>query len=229
VDRDDRIIAAVNTHQVVTAELVCALLGMEHTHSNVNIVERRLRLLAEEDKRVKHFRQVRQDGVTYTVSLSLSLRVNGARAQLLHRRMQSRFWVTLEAALPVENRKTDREFRAEKGPLVPDGFFTVKNDAFFVEVNTGRDSFDHPLQKAREYHRQQEYLCRIYDLDSFRVLWVNRSATRGTAMLRRFSEISSGDMFFVTSEPQFTPFHPHTVLDCWRSATTGEKVRLMED
>jgi hypothetical protein len=229
VERDDRIIAAVNTHQVLTAELVCAALGMEGTHSNLNIVERRLRLLAEENKRVKHFRQVRQDGVTYSVSLSLSLRANGARAQLLHRRMQSRFWITLLAALPVENRKTDREFRTEKGSLVPDGYFTVKNDAFFVEVNTGRDSFDHPFQKAREYNRQQEYLCKIYNRESFRVLWVNRYAERRTAMLRRFAEIGKGELFFVTSEDQFTPFDPHTILDCWWSANTSEKVRLMEE
>jgi hypothetical protein len=235
MDRDDRIIAAVNTYQVVTAELVCALLGMEDTHSNRNIVERRLRLLAEEDDRVKHFRQVRQDGVTYTVSLSLSLRVNGARAQLLHRAMQSRFWATLLKTVSVAVRKTDGELRTAKGSVIPDGFFMVHNDAFFVEVNTGRDSFDHPLHKAREYHRQHDYLCKTVitekgqpPIESFRVLWVNRYRDRAAQMLRTFAEIGSGGLFLVTSQEHFNPFQPHTILDCWFSPKTGEKAPLLE-
>src|SRR5947209_3788563 len=70
MERDSLIISQVNTYEVVTCELVAALLGLERTHSNLNIIERRLRLLADQ----KHFRQVQQDGITYTVSFSLSLR-----------------------------------------------------------------------------------------------------------------------------------------------------------
>jgi Replication-relaxation len=237
--RDDVIIAHVNDLQVVTCEVLCAMLGFEHTHSTMNIVERRLRLLAEEDGRIKHFRQVRQDGTTYTVSLSVSLRKNGARAQLLHRAMQSRFWVTLLRAVSVEQRTTDSDFHAEGGTLVPDGFFVADGHAFFVECDTGRANFQHVLKKAQEYHKQQEYLCKIHNIPTFRVLWVTRFADERTRhMLKKFAEIGGGELCLVTTEEHFSPFEPQTILDNWFSPQsavdpqTGKrrypKVRLWE-
>jgi len=224
MERDDVIISLVNKHQVLTCELTAALLGMEHTHSNLNIVERRLRLLSEQ----KHFAQVLQDNVTYTVSYSVSLRKTGTRAQLLHRAMQSRFWGTLHAAVPVAMQKTDREFRLEKGPLVPDGFCQVHNGSFFVECNTGRDSFDNVLKKAREYDRQKDYLCRIYDLESFRVLWVSRSPDRAGHMLAKFVDIGSGGLFLVTTEREVNPFIPASILTCWLRPIPVGKVPPLE-
>ena len=220
--RDDLIIAHVNDFQVLTCEVLCAVLGLEHTHSAMNIVERRLRLLVEEDGRVKHFRQVRQDGTTYSVSLSVSLRKNGARAQLLHRAMQSRFWATLVRAVSVEQRKSDSEFRAEGGTLVPDGFFVAHGQAFFVECDTGRANFQHVLKKVQDYHKQQVYLRKIHNIPSFRVLWVTRFADERTRhMLETFAEIDKDGLCLVTTEEHFSPFEPQTILENWFSPTTS--------
>ncbi len=223
-ERDSKIISLVSSYQTVTCELVTALLGMERTPSNVNLVERRLRLLAGQ----KFFRQVRQDNVTYTVGLAIKLRADGERAQLVHRTMQSRFWGTLLNAVDVIDRKTDREFRADggiaNGRIVPDGYFTLKGRNYFVECETGFASFDHALKKSEEYRRQLDYL-RMFHAGSIQVLWVNRLASRTADMLRRFG----GGMHLVTNESSFSPFDPQTILQGWRSPKDDQPHSLVKD
>jgi hypothetical protein len=146
--------------------------------------------------------------------------------------MQSRFWATLLSAVPIDERKTDREFRAQGGlaGIVPDGYFkTTTGHSFFVEANTGRDSFDGVLNKAREYHRQRQYLTTLYDISSFRVLWVSRLVERANTMLRRFTEINGGGMFLIANSVDIDCFTPATVLNCWRSPKTGEIQPLVEE
>ena len=110
MERDDTMVALVNTYRVVTSKLLVALLGLENIPSNLTIVDRRLNILAEE----KNFRKVVHEGIVYFVSFVVSMRKTGARAQLMHRHMQSWFWATLVRAVPVDMQKTDTELHAEK-------------------------------------------------------------------------------------------------------------------
>jgi hypothetical protein len=220
-ERDDRLISLVNTYLVLTTELAVALMDMERTPSNMAIVDRALKRLAKEDEKSKHFRQIRQDGVTYFVSLEVKIGRQVERAQLVHRTMQSRFWGTLDRAVAIEHKMTDREFRTQGGVIIPDGYFVTQGQAYFLETNTGRDAWDGVLAKAREYQKQKDYLCQIFGIDSFRVLWVNRSSERMAQMMRNFPPTG---LFLVTHESDFDPFFPDSILNCWQSPKTGEGV-----
>jgi hypothetical protein len=150
MERDDTMVSLVNTYRVLTSKLLVALLGLDDTASNLTIVERRLNVLAEE----KNFRKALHEGIVYFVSFAVSMRKIGARAQLIHRHMQSRFWGTLFRAIPVQEHTTDTQFHTERGQLlIPDGLFRAQDAYFFVECNTGRDhDFDNVVRKANEYH-----------------------------------------------------------------------------
>jgi hypothetical protein len=232
MERDDAIVQLVNTHRVVTSRLMVALLGLENTPSNLTIVDRRLNILAEE----KNFRKVVHEGIVYFVSFVVSMRKTGARAQLMHRHMQSWFWGTLFCAVSVEMHKTDTELHAEKGPVIPDGFFRTRGAYFFLECNTGREhDFEKIVAKATTYHRQQRYLCSTFVTERgqeppefFRVLWVNRSAVRAERMLTRFREIGGGELYLIADEKAIDPFHPETLVHCWRSPKTGRVPSLLE-
>jgi hypothetical protein len=232
MERDDTMVLLVNTYRVLTSKLLVALLGLADTSSNLTIVERRVNILAEE----KNFRKVTHEGIVYFVSFVVSMRKTGARAQLIHRHMQSRFWGTLFRAIPVQEHKTDTQFHTDRGVLIPDGAFRAQGAYFFLECNTGRDhDFDKVVRKANEYHRQQEYIGKTLltekgqeSPDPFRVLWVNRSSVRSQHMLRRFRDIGSGGLFLIADEQDIDPFDPASILRCWRSPKTGRVPSLLE-
>ena len=231
-ERDDALVTLVNTHRVVTSRLMVAGLGLDDTPSNLTIVDRRLGILAEE----KNFRRVTHEGIVYFVSFGVSMRTTGARAQLIHRHMQSWFWATLQRAVTIKEKRTDTEFHIDKGKLIPDGFFQAKGEYFFVECNTARDhDFEKLFEKARNYHKQTDYLCQTTvvekgqpPIESFRVLWINRSPVRSQHMLTRFKEIGSGELFLVADQKDIDPFNPASILQCWRSPKTGTSAPLLE-
>jgi hypothetical protein len=232
MNRDDTMVTLVNTYRVVTSRLMAAVLGLDDTPSNLTIVDRRLTILAEE----KNFHKVTHEGIVYFVSFLVSLRKTGARAQLMHRHMQSWFWATLQRAVSIEEKKTDTDFHTEKGPLIPDGFFWAQGEAFFVECNTGRDhDFEKVFQKAQNYQKQKDYLCRTLVTekgqelpDSFHVLWLNRSPVRSRHMLTRFKAIDRDGIFRIADQKDIDPFHPASIFQCWRSPTTGDYAPLLE-
>src|SRR5262249_41681849 len=151
----------------------------ESTSSNMVVVGRRLKTLAKGST----FREFAQDDTVYYVTHSLNLRTEGGKATFLHRRMQASFWIALTRALGVDDRKTDRQFRLEvleakktkqrpfcDGAIIADGYFRLGADAYYVETDTGRSSFDNVLKKAAAYQLWQDELQE--GVRSVRVLWI---------------------------------------------------------
>ena len=97
-ERDGMVIGLVDHYEVMTRELLCALLDWQRTLPNLKMAEKLLRRLGSQG----HFHQIAQDGITYAVTLAISLRKKGERKQLAHRYMGARRSSTLDRAMACD-------------------------------------------------------------------------------------------------------------------------------
>jgi hypothetical protein len=225
-ERDGMVIGLVDHYEVMTRELLCALLDWQRTLPNLKMAEKLLRRLGSQG----HFHQIAQDGITYAVTLSISLRKKGERKQLAHRYMGARRASTLDRAIACDDKRTGRMLWAQGGRIVPDEFYRMGTHGLFFEDNVGRDHFANIPAKAALYDRDRDYLQQLYGIDSFHVVWNSKLASRVAKIVEALQGISQGDMFLVCHEEAFSPFDPLSILQpIFHSPHDHRMHRLLED
>src|SRR5437867_746948 len=87
--RDDKIVELVDHLEVADHRLIAAGLGLDNTPSTLASIGRRMKRLAGLKSEYKYFQLVKQN-VTFAVTLDISIRKSGERAELAHRYQQAR-------------------------------------------------------------------------------------------------------------------------------------------
>ncbi len=225
-ERDGMVIGLVDHYEVLTRELLCALLDWQRTLPNLKMAEKLLRRLGSQG----HFHQIAQDGMTYAVTLSISLRKKHERKQLAHRFMGARRSSTLDRAVACDEKRTGRMLWAQGGTIVPDEFSRIGTHGLFFEDNVGRDHFANIPAKSALYFRDRAYLKQLYGIDSFQVIWNSKLVSRVAKIVEALQGIGRGSMFLVCHEETFSPFDPLSILQpIFHCPYDHHMHRLLED
>jgi hypothetical protein len=223
----------VDQYEVLTREVVCALLEWQRTVPNLKLAEKLLKRLAAQGE----FNQIVHQNVTYAVTLSISLRTKKERKQLAHRFMAARRASTFARCAHVEQRICGRALQAKGGDVIPDDLYKWSiNDqgiaayALFWEDETGQDHFSKIPAKCRQYVAQYELLKDRYGIEFFHVVWNCRLASwvpKIAAAVQSMKERQ--EIFRINHEAAVNPFEPHSILDTiYLSPADGAHHGLLE-
>src|SRR5437870_449720 len=147
-ERDLLIQKYVNMYEVLTVELVMNLLDMPPTASSRRIVETRLQRIVK----WKRAKKIKEGYTTYYVTPAILQ--TRKRPQLVHRLLESRWWVFLQkSGYQIEDRRTSSDLWKQGGTLVPDSYCRIKTTGIFFEGDTGTDDLGELQSKARRYSR----------------------------------------------------------------------------
>ena len=177
LERDSWIVGMVSRYGVVAAEDLAALIGYAATPQGTENAYRLLQRLKEAGE-IQLFTQY---GMHYAVSMAVSLRKKGAKAQFIHRALESRRRMALDQVVAFEEQLTGEQLRVkmQKEAVIPDGFGRIGQQGWFFEDETGSHTVPEMVEKAARYDEQVRTKAsngsvrfyQLYNINRVRVVW----------------------------------------------------------
>jgi hypothetical protein len=177
LERDGWMVGLVNRYTTLAAADLAALIGYAATPQGT---ENAYRLLA----RLKAAGEVQlfcQHGEHYALSVEISLRKKGAKAQFPHRALEAKRRLAMDQVVTFEEYRTGEQLRAEmaKEPIIPDGFGRIGARGWFFEDETGSHTVPEMVEKAARYNEHvtakasdgSVRFCQLYNITEVRVVY----------------------------------------------------------
>jgi hypothetical protein len=199
--RDARIVGLVNRYGIISAADLAARIGYAATPQGTQDAYELL-------KRIKEAGEIQliiQYGIHYGISVDISLRKKGAKAQLVHRALESTRRQALDQVVMFEEYRTGEMLRAaaKENDVIPDGFGRIGERGWFFEDETGSHTTGEMVEKAARYHSQLERLQTLFNVQRIQVVWGLKIWTQVVTLVPDLRTIGTqGGLFLVCHHPR---------------------------